>query len=116
MGGGIVTGLVFLAPACAQVGPRYAAAQDVAIFYYPWYSTPTRDGRWAHWYVEQDGVPVLSTPFYPKRGLYSSSNARVVAEQMREIRAAGIGTVVVSWWGRHSAEAERLPLVSAAAR
>jgi hypothetical protein len=92
------------------------ASDRVAIFYYPWYSTPTRDGRWAHWYVEHDGVPVLSTPYYPLRGLYSSSNARVVLAQMSEIAAAGIGTVVVSWWGFGSPEADRLPLVLDAAR
>jgi glycoprotein endo-alpha-1,2-mannosidase len=89
---------------------------DAAIFYYPWYSTPVRDGRWAHWYVERDGQPLLSTPYYPVRGLYSSSNAKIVAAQMREIRATGVGTVVVSWWGQGSAEAERLPLVTEAAR
>jgi glycoprotein endo-alpha-1,2-mannosidase len=94
-----------------------AVARGAAIFYYPWYSTPVRDGRWAHWYVERDGQPLLSTPYYPSRGLYSSSNARVVAAHMREIRAAGVGTVVVSWWGEGSPEAERLPLViDAAAR
>jgi hypothetical protein len=97
----------------AHTGP---VSRDVAIFYYPWYSTPARDGRWAHWYVEHDGQPVLSTPYYPMRGLYSSSNARIVAAQMREIRAAGVGTVVVSWWGEGSPEAERLPLVAEAAR
>ena len=97
----------------AQSGP---VSGDVAIFYYPWYSTPLRDGRWAHWYVERDGQPLLSTPYYPSRGLYSSSNAKVVAAQMREIRAAGVGTVVVSWWGEGSPEADRLPLVAEAAR
>ena len=89
---------------------------DAAIFYYPWYSTPVRDGGWAHWYVEREGAPVLSTPYYPSRGLYSSSNARIVAAHMREIRAAGVGTVVVSWWGEDSPEAARLPLVAEAAR
>jgi hypothetical protein len=89
--------------------------RGAAIFYYPWYSTPVRDGRWAHWYVERDGQPLLSTPYYPVRGLYSSSNARIVAAQMREIRASGVGTIVVSWWGEGSPEAERLPLVAAAA-
>jgi hypothetical protein len=96
----------------AQDGP---VSGDVAIFYYPWYSTPVRDGRWAHWYVERDGQPLLSTPYYPARGLYSSSNARIVAAQLREIRATGVGTLVVSWWGEGSPEAERLPLVSEAA-
>ena len=99
-------------PAAPPVGP---ASGDVAIFYYPWYSTPVRDGNWAHWYVERDGQHVLSTPYYPVRGLYSSSNARIVAAQMREIAAAGVGTVVVSWWGEGSAEDERLPVVAAAA-
>jgi hypothetical protein len=97
----------------AEAKPPSSAA---AIFYYPWYSTPVRDGRWAHWYVERDGTPVLSTPYYPTRGLYSSSNAKIVAAHMREIRAAGIGTVVVSWWGTGSPEADRLPLVTQAAR
>ena len=109
----VVLALASAAPPGAQLGP---VSRDVAIFYYPWYSTPARDGRWAHWYVEREGTHVLSTPYYPTRGLYSSSNARIVDAQMREIRSAGIGTVVVSWWGESSPEAERLPLVTAAAR
>jgi hypothetical protein len=88
----------------------------VAIFYYPWYSTPTRDGRWAHWYVEHDGIPVLSTPYFPSRGLYSSSNEKIVLAQMKEIAGAGVDTVVVSWWGFGSPEADRLPLVVQAAQ
>jgi glycoprotein endo-alpha-1,2-mannosidase len=92
------------------------APGESAIFYYPWYSTPVRDGRWAHWYVEQEGAPVLSTRYFPSRGLYSSSNAKIVAAQMREIAGAGITTVVVSWWGAGSPEDERLPLVAQAAQ
>jgi glycoprotein endo-alpha-1,2-mannosidase len=90
-------------------------SERVAIFYYPWYSTPGRDGRWAHWYVEHDGSPVLSTAYFPTRGLYSSSNAKLVGAQMREIAAAGVGTVVVSWWGFDSPEHDRLLLVEEAA-
>jgi glycoprotein endo-alpha-1,2-mannosidase len=94
---------------------RTDAAERTAIFYYPWYSTPAKDGRWAHWYVEHDGSPVLSTPYFPTRGLYSSSNAKVVSAQMREIAATGVGTVVVSWWGFDSPEHERLALLEQAA-
>jgi hypothetical protein len=90
-------------------------ADRAAIFYYPWYSTPGRDGRWAHWYVEHDGAPALSTPYFPTRGLYSSSNARLVLTQMREIAAAGVGVVVVSWWGFGSPEDDRLQMVEEAA-
>jgi hypothetical protein len=108
----VVAGLAVLPSAGAR---DVATTERAAIFYYPWYSNPARDGRWAHWYVEHDGAPVLSTPYYPARGLYSSSNAKLVAAQMREIADAGVGTVVVSWWGFDSPEHERLPLVERAA-
>jgi hypothetical protein len=113
------------ATACAAVlavpagaGSRTAQSEpgEVAIFYYPWYSTPTRDGSWAHWYVERDGAPILSTRYFPSRGLYSSSNPKLVGAQMREIVGAGVDTVVVSWWGAGSPEDQRLPLVADAAR
>ena len=89
--------------------------QRAAIFYYPWYSNPAKDGGWAHWYVEHEGAPVLSTPYFPKRGLYSSSNRKLVTAQMREIASTGVGTVVVSWWGFDSPEHDRLLAVEQAA-
>ena len=56
----LAAGLAVLPPA----GAREAATTDrAAIFYYPWYSNPAKDGRWAHWYVEHEGAQVLSTPF-----------------------------------------------------
>ena len=124
MSGARISTLVTAAVCAAVVAfPAAAGPRDVdsgpgrvAIFYYPWYETPVRDGRWAHWYVEHDGAPVLSTPFFPSRGLYSSSNAKIVTAQMREIAAAGVETVVVSWWGFGSPEHDRLLLVLDAAR
>jgi glycoprotein endo-alpha-1,2-mannosidase len=102
--------------ASTSTGRAGAARAETAIFYYPWYSTPARDGFWAHWYVsDKEGQQVLSTPYYPLRGLYSSSNVKVVNAHMREIATAGIGTVIVSWWGFGSPEGERLPLVTSAA-
>ena len=108
-----------IAAACVVL-PAAGAGEEggtarVAIFYYPWYANPTKDGRWAHWYVEHDGTPVLSTPYFPSRGLYSSSNAKIVAAQMREIAESGVGTLVVSWWGFDSPENDRLSLVEQAA-
>jgi hypothetical protein len=100
----------------AAAGPRANGPEGgpVAIFYYPWYSNPAKDGGWAHWFVDHS-ASVLSTPYYPSRGLYSSSSARIVAAQMREIAAAGVGTLVVSWWGFDSPENDRLPMVEQAA-
>ena len=100
----------------AGAGVAAAAAPETAIFYYPWFGTPALDGRYMHW--QQGGYKpprTIASSYYPVRGPYSSSDAVVVAAQMREIAAAGISTVVVSWWGRGSDEDARLaPLLSAA--
>ena len=116
LGAVMVAAVCVAVPAAAALEGRKGAVGEVAIFYYPWYSTPARDGHWAHWYVEGNGRHVLSPTFYPRRGLYSSSNPKIVSAHMREIRSAGVSTVVVSWWGERSPEAARLPLVAGAAR
>ena len=112
----LLVAVVLAFPAAAGRSAPTGTPGEVAVFYYPWYSNPARDGQWAHWYVERDGEPILSTPFFPRRGLYSSSSPKIVAAHMREIRGAGVTTVVVSWWGPGSREAERLPLVTETAR
>jgi glycoprotein endo-alpha-1,2-mannosidase len=117
-----VAGAAAIASIVVPAGSGSDARRDgsdvgqVAIFYYPWYSTPRRDGSWAHWYVRRDGEATLSTRFFPARGLYSSSDPSVVEAQMREIATTGIDTVIVSWWGRGSPEADRLPLVLSSAK
>jgi hypothetical protein len=89
----------------------------VAIFYYPWYGTPTADGGWQHWNQNNHQPPAdLYSRYYPAQGPYSSSDPRVVAQEMAQISAAGIDEVVISWWGRGSVEDQRLPLVISAAR
>ena len=99
------------APALGQAGlPR------TAIFYYPWYGSPARDGGYAHWSQSGHAPPFdIASNFYPARGAYSSSNPSVLQAQMREIARAGVGEVVSSWWGWGSAEDLRLPAVIAAA-
>ena len=100
-------------------GPPVAAAPsagDAAIFYYPWYGTPARDGVWQHWQQDGNTPPTrIASGWYPVRGPYSSSDPAVVRAQMADIAAAGVGTVIVSWWGVGSTEAKRLPLVLRAA-
>eukprot|EP00753_Platysulcus_tardus_P007667 PLAT15360.1.p1 GENE.PLAT15360.1~~PLAT15360.1.p1 ORF type:complete len:370 (-),score=99.03 PLAT15360.1:73-1182(-) len=98
-----------------------SALMLVHAFMYMWYGTPAVDGRWVHWNHEQlphwsaaqrDNFPHgpesafsppddIHAPFYPARGLYSSSNATVLLHQLQELRElASVGVVVVSWWGR----------------
>ncbi len=105
------------AAARIDVGLPRPSATETAIFYYPWFGTPARDGEYVHW--QQGGnVPPASvaSAYYPARGLYSSSDRVVLAAQMREIAAAGVSTVIVSWWGRGSREDQRLAGVLKAAR
>jgi hypothetical protein len=97
--------------------PALGRAATVAIFYYPWYGTPSVDGGWEHWNQNGHRPPLdLYSRYYPLRGPYSSADPTVVDRQMAEIAAAGIDEVIVSWWGRGSSEDARLPLVAAAAR
>ncbi len=90
---------------------------NVAIFYYTWYGTPDRDGHWQHWDQNGNTPPgVIAADYYPARGTYSSTDLAVVREQMAEIAAAGVQTVILSWWGRGSEEDARLPSTLDAAR
>ena len=101
-------------------GPGVAAGTgkgEVAIFYYPWYGTPARDGAWQHWQQHGNSPPSqIASSWFPARGLYSSSDPAIVRAQMREIASIGVQTVIVSWWGPDSIEAARLPNVVRAAR
>lgn len=95
----------------------HAQPTSVSAFLYGWYGTPEVDGRWLHWnhsvlphwtaavraqYPEASFLPPddIHAPFYPARGLYSSSDRAVLREQLQEMARAGIDAAVVSWWGR----------------
>ena len=85
--------------------PGLARAGTVAIFYYPWYGTPLHDGTWAHWSQNGHLPPTdVYSRYFPAAGPYSSGDPRVVTRQMKQIAAAGVNEIVVSWWGRGSAE------------
>ena len=106
------TALVVCGSAPARPIAPTAPPGEVAIFYYPWYGTPERDGSWQHWDQRGHSPPaMIASGWYPTRGPYSSSDPAVVRAQMREIASAGVDSVVVSWWGAESAEELRLALV-----
>ena len=74
------------------------------------------DGAYQHWSQAGHRPPDdIASNYYPARGVYSSATRPSVASQMAEIKAAGVDQIVVSWWGRGSAEDARLPQVIAAA-
>lgn len=113
---GTAATLVWAGGAGASPRPAERPTPQVAIFYYTWYGTPAADGAWLHWGQGGNAPPTqIGSDFYPARGPYSSGSRSVVRSQMREIAAAGIDTVIVSWWGPGSVEDRRLPLVAEAA-
>ncbi len=109
-----------LVPAAASHLPAHAvprgAPNNVAIFYYPWWGTPSSDGAWRHWQQNGSTPPLeIASNWYPERGPYSSADMTVVQAQMREIASMGVEVVIVSWWGPGSPEAALLPALIRAA-
>ena len=99
---------------------------SIHVAFYLWYGTPDIDGRWLHWnhaelphwderirkLFPRHGTPfhppdAPHSPFFPQRGLYSSRDRTVLAAQMHEIAAAGIDSVMLSWWGQAAADITR---------
>ncbi|MGZ4387072.1 MAG: alpha-mannosidase [Gaiellaceae bacterium] len=108
--------LALTAPAAA-VPAQPAPGTSVAIFYYPWWGNPTRDGKYLHWNADGHLPPqTIASEYFPARGLYSSADPGVIHQQLTEIRAAGVDTLIVSWWGWGSIEDARLPAILAEAR
>ncbi len=102
----------FSPPPVSGPEPSY----KVAAFYYPWYGDPKYDQDWSHW-TQNGHVPPLdiASDFYPALGPYSSNDPGVVAQHMAWLRQAGVGVIVVSWWGRGSPEERPIPLILQAA-
>lgn len=102
--------LALLAPVSASAGPVVSA------FYYPWFGTTTHDGEFAHWAQGGHEPPNdIASNYYPVLGVYSSADLTILNVQMADIARAGINELAVSWWGKGSAEDQRLPLVVTAA-
>mmetsp|Transcript_2728 Transcript_2728/g.6300 ORF Transcript_2728/g.6300 Transcript_2728/m.6300 type:complete len:425 (+) Transcript_2728:146-1420(+) len=99
---------------------RFLPPYDVHTFFYLWYGNPETDGRYQHWnhkvlphwtasvnaryegVIGQEHTPPASihSRYYPKRGCYSSRDTETLMSQFQEMKSAGIGIVVISWWGR----------------
>ena len=116
---GSMGGQRLTSPIVGMVAPPVKSAPEVAVFYYPWHGTPEKDGEWRHWASPGHIPPTdIGANYFPARPLYSNNDPVVLDAHMAEIAAAGIDTIVVSWWGRNSYEDKTLPklLPAAAAR
>jgi hypothetical protein len=84
----------------------------VAAFYYPWYGNPATDGEGMHWTQNRHLPPQdIASDYYHELGPSSSNDPAVVAQHMAWLREAGIGVLIVSWWGQASREEKPVPLI-----
>lgn len=76
-------------------------AHRVLAMYYPWYGTPQGPtGRWAHQEAPDAAHKSMPThTHFPASGPYDSADPKVVDRHLDEAKAAGIDTLVCSWWG-----------------
>ena len=101
---------------------------NVHVFYYAWYANPKIDDEYLHWNHEyipnwnkQDpktyptGVHApdkddIGSNFYPKLGCYSSADDNVISDHMYQIREAGVGVLVLSWYPPSTADEHGKPV------
>jgi glycoprotein endo-alpha-1,2-mannosidase len=108
---------LLIALAALMLSPALArAAEETSIFYYPWWGTPKKDGKYLHWDKAGHLPPHdLASSYYPSRGAYSSRDWKVLSQHMSEISRAGVDEIVSSWWGLGSPEADRFSTLMRAA-
>lgn len=99
---------------------------DVHIFYYVWYGNVEHDGKYVHWnhrrlphwnpeiasrYDQGAHSPPddIGSNFYPQLGPYSSRDLNILKDHMRQIRTAGVGVIVLSWYPPGKADSEGIP-------
>jgi glycoprotein endo-alpha-1,2-mannosidase len=120
----LVSALSFSLALCAVASAE--PDPEVHAFYYTWYANPETDGTWSHWnhfVMLQDGQGPEFTPpesiganFYPGNGLYSSNSLEDTRVHFRQLKAAGVGTVAVTWWGAGDFTDKALEVSFAAAK
>ena len=106
------------AVAVADDGPT--VDPRVHAFYYGWYASPEFDGFEAHWNHAVLGDTIgraytggadIGANYYPALGAYSSHDPKIVIKHVAQMKSAGIGVIVASWWGAGGFEDRGLPLL-----
>ncbi|MBE0566350.1 MAG: alpha-mannosidase [Krumholzibacteria bacterium] len=117
--------LALLVPAVLAGCADEAVVDDtVHAFYYGWYATEAVDGAQTHWNHEVIGDTTglaypgggdIGADYYPALGPYSSADPAVVRIHVAQLKRAGVGVIVASWWGPGTPTDRNLPLLLDAA-
>ena len=105
-----------------------SVSYNVHTFYYAWYANPRIDGEWLHWNHEyipnwnKQDTRILPTGthnadkddigsnFFPQLGCYSSADDDVISNHMLQIKQAGVGVLVLSWYPPSTADEHGKPV------
>jgi len=86
--------------------------KQVLAFYYGWYGNPSVSGKWVHWEkVDEANKRIGSSTHYPALGAYDSHDPKLVAQQCRWAKEAGITGFIVSWWAQGDFHDQGMPLL-----
>ena len=106
-----------------ELEPSY----NIHTFYYAWYGNLKFDRTYIHWnhkYLPHWDANIakfqkkgqhsppddIGANFYPELGPYSSRDPEVINAHMRQIRSAGIGVIVLSWYPPGKADDNGVPV------
>jgi len=81
---------------------RYTGVpRRVLAFYYSWYGTPQKHGRWIHWRgVEPERHQIATATHYPALGAYDSHDPEIIDTHIRQAKRCGIDGFICTWWGQ----------------
>ena len=75
--------------------------RKVLAFYYTWYGTPQRHGRWVHWgNVDPAGHEISESTHYPALGAYDSYDPAIIDQHIDMAQESGVDGFICTWWGR----------------
>ncbi|HEX6971177.1 MAG TPA: hypothetical protein VF234_03070, partial [Limnochordia bacterium] len=92
---------------------RYQNVERLVLaFYYPWYGSLEKQGRWIHWEgVDAASQQIASATHYPLLGPYDSHDPAVIDRHFSWAKDAGIDGLIVSWWGAGDFTDRAMPLL-----
>ncbi len=77
--------------------------RKVLAFYYTWYGTPERHGRWVHWEnVNPEKRDIASSTNYPARGAYDSHDPAIIDWHIDLAKGHGLDGFICTWWGQET--------------
>ena len=84
-------------------GPLPIVQRRVMAFYYPWYGIAGGSGgagKTIHWgRIDEVGKDIAASTHYPALSAYDSHDPNIIEKHCTWAQAAGIDTLIVSWWG-----------------